>query len=265
MDRFITAKETTLGQYAAEYCSVDALRVKSVAAESELERARAEAAMAEDVPEEYMNISNPAAYLERLQQTQRDARSHQSKALSEKSAAEARLEDFRDEMTEDPAEAVEDAERRFAEQKELLAHWKHIDAVFAEHRAALSSSPMSDIAERFAQNLEHISGGRDAAELPDGNKLDFNVYSADRFVDYGKLSEGTKDTVSLAFRLAVLDHLFPDGGGVIVLDDPCTDMDAERAARSCELIQEYAGRHQVIFLTCREEYAGSLGGNVIRL
>ena len=168
-------------------------------------------------------------------------------------------------MTEDPNEAVYNAEHRFAEQKELLTHWKHIDSVFAEHRAALSSSPMSDIAERFAQNLELISGGRDAAELPNGNKLDFNVYSADRLVDYGKLSEGTKDTVSLAFRLAVLDHLFPDGGGVIVLDDPCTDMDEERAARSCELIQKYAGRHQVIFLTCREEYAGALGGNVIRL
>jgi len=42
-------------------------------------------------------------------------------------------------------------------------------------------------------------------------------------------------------------------------------MDEERAARSCELIQEYTGRHQVIFLTCREEYADSLGGNVIWL
>ena len=265
VDRFITAKETTLGQYASEYGSVDALQVKSVATESELECAKAEASAAEDVPEEYMNVSDPAAYLERLQQTQRDARSQQNKALSEKAAAEANLERFRDEMTEDPNEAVYNAEHRFAEQKELLAHWKHIDSVFAEHRAALSSSPMSDIAERFAQNLELISGGRDAAELPNGNKLDFNVYSADRLVDYGKLSEGTKDTVSLAFRLAVLDHLFPDGGGVIVLDDPCTDMDEERAARSCELIQKYAGRHQVIFLTCREEYADSLGGNLIRL
>ena len=265
VDRFITVKETTLGQYASEYGSVDALQVKSVATESELERAKAEASAAEDVPEEYMNVSDPVAYLERLQQTQRDARSQQNKALSEKAAAEANLERFRDEMTEDPNEAVYNAEHRFAEQKELLAHWKHIDSVFAEHRAALSSSPMSDIAERFAQNLELISGGRDAAELPNGNKLDFNVYSADRLVDYGKLSEGTKDTVSLAFRLAVLDHLFPDGGGVIVLDDPCTDMDEERAARSCELIQKYAGRHQVIFLTCREEYADSLGGNVIRL
>ena len=229
---FITAKETTLGQYASEYGSVDALQVKSVATESELERAKAEASAAEDVPEEYMNVSDPAAYLERLQQTQRDARSQQNKALSEKAAAEANLERFRDEMTEDPNEAVYNAEHRFAEQKELLAHWKHIDSVFAEHRAALSSSPMSDIAERFAQNLELISGGRDAAELPNGNKLDFNVYSADRLVDYGKLSEGTKDTVSLAFRLAVLDHLFPDGGGVIVLDDPCTDMDEGRDTRS---------------------------------
>ena len=265
VDRFITAKETTLAQYSAEYGSVDALRAKSVAAEGELERAKAETAAAEDVPEEYLNVTDPSAHLERLQEKLRDARLHQSKALSEKSAAEARLEDLRDEMTEDPAEAVENAERRFAEQKELLAHWKHIASVFEEHRSALSGSPMSDIAERFAQNLERISGGRDSAELPDGNKLDFNVFSGDRPVDYGKLSEGTKDTVSLAFRLAVLDHLFPDGGGVIVLDDPCTDMDEERTARSCELIQDCAERHQVIFLTCREEYTGSLGGNVIRI
>ena len=107
--------------------------------------------------------------------------------------------------------------------------------------------------------------GSSAASRPPEISSRFCVYSADRLVDYGKLSEGTKDTVSLAFRLAVLDHLFPDGGGVIVLDDPCTDMDEGRAARSCELIQKYAGRHQVIFLTCREEYAGALGGNVIRL
>ena len=86
-----------------------------------------------------------------------------------------------------------------------------------------------------------------------------------RLLDYGKLSEGTKETVSLAFRLAVLDHLFPDGGGVIVFDDPFTDMDAERSAQSCELVQECAKRHQVIFLTCREEYLDMLKGNVVQI
>ena len=79
------------------------------------------------------------------------------------------------------------------------------------------------------------------------------------------MSEGTKETVSLAFRLAVLDHLFPEGGGVIVFDDPFTDMDADRTVQSCELIKECAQRHQVIFLTCKEEYADMLCGNEIRM
>ena len=84
-------------------------------------------------------------------------------------------------------------------------------------------------------------------------------------LDYGKLSEGTKETVSLAFRLAVLDHLFPDGGGVIVLDDPFTDMDSERTNQACKLVKECAKRHQVIFMTCRTEYLQMLGGNTIKL
>ena len=94
------------------------------------------------------------------------------------------------------------------------------------------------------------------------NNMD--IYSDNKLLDYGKLSEGTKETVSLAFRLAVLDHVFPEGGGVIVLDDPFTDMDAERVAQSCELVKECANRHQVIFLTCREEYMDLLNGNNIR-
>ena len=65
--------------------------------------------------------------------------------------------------------------------------------------------------------------------------------------------------------IAVLDHLFPDGGGLIVLDDPLNDMDTDRIERSCRLIVESAKRHQIIFLTCREDYAELLGGNVIHI
>ena len=59
--------------------------------------------------------------------------------------------------------------------------------------------------------------------------------------------------------------LFPEGGGVIVLDDPLTDMDEDRVEQSCGLIRECAKRHQVIFLTCREEYQDKLQGNLIRI
>ena len=124
---------------------------------------------------------------------------------------------------------------------------------------------MQDIADSFIRYLSIISAGRVSSEFPEANKLDMKIYSNDNQLDFRKLSEGTKETVSLAFRLAVLDHLFPEGGGIIVFDDPFTDMDAERAAQSCELIKECASRHQVIFLTCREDYLGILNGNNIRL
>lgn len=124
---------------------------------------------------------------------------------------------------------------------------------------------MQDIVDSFARYLGIISAGRVSSEFTDASKLNMNIYSSDNRLDFRKLSEGTKETVSLAFRLAVFDHLFPDGGGIIVFDDPFTDMDAERAAQSCELIKECASRHQVIFLTCREDYLGMLNGNNIRL
>lgn len=120
---------------------------------------------------------------------------------------------------------------------------------------------MQDIADRFAHYLGVISGGKVESDFPEADKLNMNIYSDNKLLDYGKLSEGTKETVSLAFRLSVLDHLFPEGGGVIVFDDPFTDMDADRTAQSCELIRKCAQRHQVIFLTCKEEYLDSLNGN----
>ena len=263
--RFMAAREAALERNKAEYGSAELLRGKLDGTEAELERLRAEAGRAEDVPAEYLDVADPARRMEELRAAAEAARDAQVKALREKSAAETRLEDFRAGIDGDPGEALKEAEADFGEQKRLLAHWRHIAQVFEERRAALSGSPMRGLAERFERNIAAISGGRNTAELPDGSRLDISVYSGDSEMSFGKLSEGTKETVSLAFRLAVLDHLFPEGGGFIVLDDPCADMDEGRAARSCDLIRDCAGRHQVIFLTCREEYAALLGGRLLRL
>ena len=124
---------------------------------------------------------------------------------------------------------------------------------------------MKDISDSFARYLSVITGGKVSSEFPDSERLNVNIYSDNRLMDHARLSEGTKETVSLAFRLAVLDHLFPEGGGVIVLDDPFTELDAERAAQSCELLKACATRHQVIFLTCHEKYIGMLNAEPIRV
>ena len=146
----------------------------------------------------------------------------------------------------------------------MLGHWIHIRKIFTEQKESIHDNPMQDVADRFMHNLKIISGGRISSEFPDAEKLNMKIYSGNTLVDYKKLSEGTKETVYLAFRIAALDHLFPDGGGVIVLDDPFANMDADRTAGSCELLEDCAMRHQVVFLTCKEEYTDMMSGNVIR-
>jgi len=219
---------------------------------------------AENIPEEYLGITDSQNYLKELKDAIDRANDNCMDASEAKTAALVNLGNY-SESHPDPKSAVEEAERKFIEQSNLLLHWIHIKNVFNEVRESFRGNPMHDLSESFTKYLGIISGERISSEFPDEEKLDMNIYSGKSKLDYEKLSEGTKETVSIAFRLAVLDHLFPDGGGVIVFDDPFTDMDAERTAKSCELIKECAKKHQVIFLTCNEDYKEMLSGNVINI
>lgn len=263
VNRFVTSKETVLTGYEMEYRGISELKAKAYDLEQELRKTKESLASVEDIPEEYVSVSDPEAYLDMLKREYKFKQQMRDMAFEAKSAASSKLEAYKETLKGDPAAEVEKAERIFAEKKELLDHWRHIYEVFKAQKETIADNPTQIIAERFASNLDIISGGKITSEFPEADKLKMNVYSDNNLLDYGKLSEGTKDTVSLAFRLAVLDHLFPDGGGVIVLDDPFTDMDAQRTADACRLLEDAATRHQIIFLTCKEEYLDILKGNKI--
>lgn len=262
--RFISAKETILDGYVKEYGDIERLKEKLRSAKDEHDKTQ-KSVQSESIPAEYLSISNPDNYKRILQSDLELKKKEREEALNRKTGAISKLDNYKDGLQGDPKEDYESAERNFNEQKTLLAHWQHILEVFQKEKAAITSNPMKDIADSFAKYLGIIAGGKVSSEFLKQDRLDMNIYSDKRPVDYVKLSEGTKETVSLAFRLAVLDHLFPRGGGVIILDDPLTDMDDERIASSCKLISECATRNQVIFLTCKDEYTRLLGGNTIKL
>lgn len=260
---FITRTQTVIDGYVAEHGSVNDLKVRAFDLDMERTKAKASVAGGEDIPAEYLDIADPDAHLETLRQIWKTKQSLRESALAEKTTAASVLDAYQETHPEACRETVETALRKFEEVKSLLSHWRHIEAVFQTQKEKLHNNPMQDIADRFANYLGVISGSRISSEFPEADKLNMNIYSDNRLLDYGKLSEGTKETVSLAFRLAVLDHLFPNGGGVIVLDDPFTDMDAQRTTQSCALLKECAKRHQVIFLTCKEDCLDVLAGNRI--
>lgn len=79
------------------------------------------------------------------------------------------------------------------------------------------------------------------------------------------LSQGTRKTILLAFRLALLKYYYRSESGVVVLDDVLLDMDPGRRRGAAKLLAGFAEENQVIFTTCDPAIAELLGGNRIEL
>ena len=262
---FISKAEGLIQQYEADYGSIGSLQENIEKQSGELRTCTDEMEKLLDIPADYLGNMDPERHLETLRGRAEQKQQALEDARDRKRDTSGRLEAYQDTLKDDPDEALERTERIFHEKRELLLRWIHIREKLLEQKEQIREHPLLDLAEKFSGYLDIISGGRVSSELPDEDRLNVSILSNRRELGYDLLSEGTKDTISLAFRLAVVDHLFPEGGGVIVLDDPLTDMDEDRVRQSCELIREFAKRHQVIFLTCREEYQEKLQGNLIRL
>lgn len=263
--RLLAARETLLSGFRQEYGTPQALREKWEELHNRLQSLRTLLEEESDIPEKYRRIDNPALYLRTLRQSAEHLRTEREDALRKKAEAQTRLETFRASIREDPLVEAERTEQIFQQTKELLSHWLHISAVFEEQKKRLSDSPLKGLADTFLMYLRLLSDGRITSDFPEKDALQMRIFTGERLVDFARMSAGTRQIVSFAFRLAVLDQLFPAGGGVIVLDDPLTDMDAPRTEQACRLIRSCAQRHQILFLTCREEYLSLLGGNILRM
>ena len=265
VDSFIAVKSKVIDDLVSTYKKPEILNDMILKARGELEGINAYLATVNDIPAEYLSIADPENELKRLESELKAVQAKRDEAFSAESYAKSRLDTYREGLNDDPREALEAAKRAYEEKLSLLNSWVHIAEVFEKSRKAVSDNPMKDISDRFSEYLAIISDKRVSTEFPEENKLNINIYSNNSLLTYDKLSEGTKDTVALAFRLAVLEHLFPNGDGVVVFDDPFTDMDKERRDKACELVKKCAERHQIIFLTCDEEYIDALGGNAVRI
>ena len=261
---FASGRRALIASYQSTYGSVEQLEEKVRQYKEEYDRLDSAIRSVDQIPVEYQDIRDPDAFAEALRNHAEGKQEEERGKALELARQEERLESF-DLDENDAIKECEEKKRVFEELKAELDSWKHIRSVYYEMKAAVLDHPSGDLAEHFARYLDHISGGNISAGLSGGTALDLALYSKDRHLTSETLSEGTKDAVALAFRLAVLDHLYPDGNGFAIFDDPFTDMDAPRKAEACKLIKEFSKRHQVIFLTCSEEYASLLGGELFAI
>ena len=130
-----------------------------------------------------------------------------------------------------------------------------------------------DLLLRAAGHLCRITRGRyDRIELggpgDEGLHLRGPAAAAPRQVGEA-LSQGTREQVYLALRLAIVDHLDADGERLpLFMDETLVNWDAWRRERAFQLVERVAERRQVFLFTCHPAMAADLedrGGRIIAL
>ena len=130
-----------------------------------------------------------------------------------------------------------------------------------------------DLLLRAGGYLRHITAGRyDRIELGEGDDRFFYLRgpAAPLPRKLGEpLSQGTKEQVYLALRLAIIDHLDADDERLpLCMDEALVNWDAWRRDRAFGLLERVAERRQVFLFTCHPAMAAEMedrGGRIIVL
>ena len=261
LDGFIGRMTGAVEELCGKYGSQDQL-AKLVSDDlASIEKLREELDNAPAIPEQFAGIGDLDQYDTMLKGDLAACDEALEELRTQLSNAERNLGD---KSAEEYADEYRVAAEEFESKKADCLHWMHIRDVFHRLKNETKTNPMGDIEEAFGEYLSLLTEGNVSATSMD-EKLKTEITSGKHPLTAEILSEGTKDTISLAFRLAVLEHLYPDGGCVAVFDDPFTDMDPTRTAVACRLLQRFAEKNQVIFVTCDGKYRDLLTGSLVTM
>lgn len=259
VDEFIGAQKAKITHYREKYISIEELAKKIAEKREYIDSCMAKCNSLGELPEEFAHILSPDEYAENLKGIVDEYKDALGKSQDT-------LRDYEKELGEKTAEEYSEIlqveEQNLDILKDEYERWIHISSVFQKTKERLVGNPVEDIESKFSKYLNLISDGNIRLESMN-EQLTSSIRSKNHALTYSILSDGTKDTLSLAFRLAMLEHLYPQGGGLVVFDDPFTDMDPKRVVQACRLVQEFAENNQVIFITCDDKYRDLLSGNVI--
>ena len=260
LEEYLGGRKVKQSDYEAKYHSIEELKKQKETLEQELGQTQKEADEANQIPDKYKRIPDPDRYLTELNEEVKELEEN----IRQSNARKNELSRSMDEVAaEEYAELLEEKVQTYEKTRKAYRHWKHIYEVFQELKEQSSDNPVQDIEDHFRKYLAEIS--QDALDASMDEKMEIDLASGTRRLTYDTLSDGTKDTIALAFRLAMLEHLFPEGNGLAVFDDPFTDMDPGRVRQACRLVQKFAERNQVIFTTCDNKYEEIFGNGPVNV
>lgn len=252
LDVEISLAKDAINRYQSEYSSIDSLKktIDHLEASIESQEDRIEKlSLQSDISKEQFDMLLKECD-EKLHTLDRQIGEYQTMLGQLGEPANVADFEFKRDRLKDEWESLKRMHCNYQKIKEdFLACQKQVDHRFDDFHA------------KFNEYLSAISG--DSLAMKDDNGL--LLTSGQNPVNKDILSAGTRKTVLLAFRLAVLSYYFPNGDGLIVLDDDLLDMDPNRRCQAAALLKSFSEKNQIIFTTCDPAIAELLGGNQIKI
>lgn len=163
-----------------------------------------------------------------------------------------------EEMQIEYADAEEDFNRLLKEHEDL----SYIRDVYYQTLEESSQNPMKGLEESMAAYLNKITKGSiSLRSLEDRISLEGRTT---KNLGYYHLSKGSKDSVALAFRLALVENLFSQGT-FIAFDDVFNDLDEGRKIEAAELLRQFSKGNQIIFASFDPYFADLLDAHIIQV
>jgi len=150
---------------------------------------------------------------------------------------------------------------KLLEQRDLLLILRTIIDLASERYRQIHQPALIN---RVSELLSRMTGGKYSKVLLGMNEDKMNLQLV---VDQAVIpasaafSKGTLQQLFLAFRLAVIEVLDPNGHLPLVIDEGLVNWDDERRSTTAALLSDLSQQRQIIVLTCHEAFATSFEKN----
>jgi len=155
-------------------------------------------------------------------------------------------------------EGIEFLERNAERLTMRLRAYEIIGEVLEEARQNVLSGISGTVDERIGAYIAQITDKKYDRVRLSRDDFSLDVFSREKGdwvnSDTRELSAGARDQLYLAARLALVDVVAAGNPLPLILDDPFVHFDSLRRENTRDLLKEVAKRHQVILLTCHDDY-----------
>jgi len=214
---------------------------------------REEASRLQPLPEGYDTAS---AFIDDLQQRQR-RRDELQLSLTEWLEERSNLLGGLEQQPFSADELLEQQQLAEAKHQQYRQEAKSLQRILEVHdhlQKGAADDPFCQVGTRMEALLSRLSGGKyQQAEFRDN--LPVRIGADGVMLGTEFLSTGMRGTLALAVRLAYAEVYLTGMDGFMLLDDPFTELDAQRRQYAAEVLKELAMEKQIILFTCHPQHA----------